>query len=114
MTHTYHKEINDIYPNQNYNKQKTFQNNEHGNKIKTKEIQDRRAPENARPCQASDRLYDPGSRSRDTGLPRSAVHPYSGRICDPQRSGAGRSLYCHPDLDPAPCAGPRQGSTALY
>ena len=37
MTHTYHKKINDIYPNQNYNKQKTFQNNEHGNKIKTKE-----------------------------------------------------------------------------
>ena len=39
MTHTHHKDINEIYPNNNFdfNRQKTFQNNVHENKIITKE-----------------------------------------------------------------------------
>ena len=39
MTHTHHKDINEIYPYNNFdfNRQKTFQNKDHENKIKTKE-----------------------------------------------------------------------------
>ena len=39
MAHTHHKDINEIYPNNNFdfNRQKTFQNKDHENKIKTKE-----------------------------------------------------------------------------
>ena len=40
IAHTFHKEFNDIFPNKNFNKKQTFQNNVHEKKIKIKDNQD--------------------------------------------------------------------------